>query len=172
MNYFLVEVCKSKWNILRSGYRRALKTKNYEIPTGRCRKWRFMDDLSFLKDCFPDLKPWVFENYSNASSDNVNEFISIVNEPPKLKFKKRKNSEERPVSLASSSSPACEPEMIFVESEQKNDPNEIDPLRYFFLSLAETVRTLPPVLQAEVKADVFKVVSAAEVRFLTQKQKT
>jgi hypothetical protein len=40
------------------------------------------------------------------------------------------------------------------------------------LSLADTVKTLPPLVQAHVKAEVFRAVNSAEVKFLQEKNRS
>mgnify|MGYP005984809381 FL=1 len=46
---------------------------------------------------------------------------------------------------------------------------EKDTVTQFFLSMAETVKSFPLLVQAEVKAEVFRCVSTAEIQYLSAK---
>jgi hypothetical protein len=67
---------------------------------------------------------------------------------------------------------------LFDDSGGAEDDNETSERRgrgrrhAFFLSMAETVKTLPPLVQARIKADVFSCVSAAEIKYLQRREKT
>ena len=174
-----VQLCKAKWNILRGGYRRVLRNK--ETSFGG-RKWRFEDDMSFLKDCVMERRRHTTrgtEDPEGAALDNEEEFITIVKEEP-MENLYDGSSDNIPDEEWVSTGVAGEAEQTgdgFKVANQgvsgvervREVVKEVDCVTQFFLSMAETVKSLPLIMQARVKGEVFKAVNAAEVQYLQEK---
>ncbi|RZB41469.1 MADF DNA bdg and/or BESS domain containing protein [Asbolus verrucosus] len=164
------DVCKSKWNILRGGYRRALRNKESGVIY-RGKKWRFEDDLSFLKNSVVERRKFLMrekkKNVENIS-DNDEEITLIKEEPTEITYEKLSDNQDEEWTNSSEKEMIKSGQQIDHDME-KDGGNNIDSIKRLFLSLAETVKTLPPLVQAQVKAEVFQCVSSAEIKYLRDK---
>lgn len=173
-----MDLCKAKWNILRASYRRILRNRESGFSK-RGTKWRFEDALSFLKKSVLERRRFLLERYKNelgnsAASDD--EQLTVKEEPTEIVFEEMSTDDVEEWASSCGSQHVQEQEAkvdpIEDKAEKQNEAGDGDNVRQFFLSLADTVKTLPPLAQARVKAEVFQAVSRAEIKFLEEKANT
>ncbi|RZB41470.1 MADF DNA bdg domain containing protein [Asbolus verrucosus] len=175
------DFCRAKWTILRSGYRKALRNSQSDVINIR-KKWRFEDSMSFLRDCIQNRKSQrCFElkrknsTTTNNVSDEDEDTVDIKEEPEELTYEESNEyiQEDDRMSSCDSMAIADVLKMTTVKyppTTDKERKENRDAVTQFFLSMAETVKILPPLMQAQIKAEVFSCVSAAEIKYLQKKK--
>lgn len=139
--------CKNKWLNLRDQYRRTIRKQRLAASQGiKRKKWRFDDDMNFLQ-------PFFREKTSNPDSFNTR----IESDEDVMKF-----DEEGDETILSSTDVLDDP----FRGTEKTITTEKDPLDAFFVAMAESVKTFPPLYQHIAKKRVFNVISGIEIEIL------
>nr|CAD7591246.1 unnamed protein product [Timema genevievae] len=193
----LANLCREKWNTLRGSYRRSLRSKAswFDVTgTGKKRKkWRFEDEMSFLFDFIQERESLTnFVGDEGASKDAIefeDEIKQEADTDPLASSEIAKlSAQSETASLQGAPRPKKNPSDDgdkedglettldgYIRRKSRTMPSDQttaldDNVTRFFVSMAETVKGFPPLLQAYVKAEVFKSVNMAEVRYLKESQ--
>lgn len=140
--------CKNKWLNLRDQYRRIIKKHKIAESQGlKKKKWRFEDEMFFLQ-------PYFREKTVNPNSFHM-KLESAISECEEQEM----TFEEGDEALLTTS--------VFEETSQSDSKsNEKDAVDAFFVAMAETVKTFPPIYQHIAKNKIFNVVSGIEIEIL------
>lgn len=176
--------CKKKWNSLRDNFRKHLKknkTTSGQAAT-KTKQWKHQEDLSFLI-------PFLAER---AQRSNIETAVADEELPPdddnssinsaassSTPFSETTFDSTRSQTSANSSSHAKRqlPPMAqvlenYLLSKKQKVEGRSDHLSKFFGAMEETVRSLKPRLQIEVKSKIAQLVTEYEIRNLEDEERT
>lgn len=186
-SYVTAEECLKTWTGLRNNYRKALKSRAYKSGDAAKKKRpiKFEKELDFLRKFFQD-RPQ-HSNLDSSSEDtqyseHTQHFENTqhpetslptpeVQSPVSQMSTSSRASDPRPAQhvhqqshLSSSKAQRTETTADILKKYLENQNKDQHPVEIFFQAMAATVKSLSPKLQAEVKRDVFHIVSEAEIK--------
>lgn len=172
---------RNKWQNIKESYSKCIKRKNHLSKTNQMhlyKRYKYEEVLAFLlphiikqptlkrktkhleppKTVNPKLKKVAMSNVGDIPIENSNYFdvdpINSLYEDKVLKFVKEEQSES--IVMEDAYGEIQDVIEIAPESPQETTLN-------FFLNLGHTCSTFPPLLQAQVKREVFEILSNAEL---------
>lgn len=148
MIFLLGISCKNKWLNLRDQYRRVIKKNKNAANQGlKKRKWRFEDEMVFLQPYFREknINPHSFHSNFQSTSSKETDFSDMT-------FEDGDDS-----NLGS---------LTVFEDVNETKTTEKDPIDAFFVAMAESVKTFPPLYQHLAKTKIFNAVSGIEIEIL------
>ncbi|CAH4029591.1 uncharacterized protein LOC123718134 [Pieris brassicae] len=184
------EECQKAWSCLRNNYRKALKnrvSKSGDAAKKR-RPIKFEKELEFLQKFFQD-RPQLSNLDSSSDDTQLSEDTQNIEntQPPNIASTVNFPEAQSPVSQMSCSSHASDSrparhvrQRSYMSSQTQytettaeilkkyieNQKKEQHPMEIFFQAMAATAKTLSPKLQAEIKRDVLRIVTDAEIKHL------
>lgn len=190
--FIIVTECKKRWSTLRDTYRKSLRSQRTKSGEGAKKKkiWRYDKHMSFLRCFLVDRQQISNVEQCDSSEDetqereedsNVTDDVSSPSSIPKGPSTSKPCSSASNTSQTSThkgskqakktlSSAEVLHDYLKEKNSQKKTPlerqNASDAISKFFDCMAETVKTLSPQLQIEVKSKVFAIVSDAEIKNL------
>nr|CAD7196667.1 unnamed protein product [Timema douglasi] len=177
-------VCKVKWRNLRECYRKAISHRARSGSEGgkSIRPWKFQQEMNFLHPYLAPIKDHssyfaqVFVDEKGVSlhsdAENTESEVDIGNEiftsPTPTPTPSTSSECTRPRKKHKKKSPeALSVASVLSQYLERNQINPIslptDAIAHFFISMAETVKTLPPDLQVIAKKRVLDVVTECEM---------
>ncbi|XP_075210424.1 uncharacterized protein LOC142317759 [Lycorma delicatula] len=181
--------CKNRWAFLRDQFK---KTKR--IPKGgqsaeNSRKWKYVDQLSFLRSFICDRPSGTNINSHSRESDNKEQLNinfqpdsnnqCIISEEQNLNIdhsvgRNRKQSEKqrisdlrkvrKPYSLLKGSNKEVLCSALLKRYLMDKSKNKADPLECFFSGVSATVKQLSPYYQNIAKSRIFSIVTDLEMK--------
>lgn len=152
--FFLGTACKNKWLNLRDQFRRVTKKRRAAEAQGiKRKKWRLEDEMLFLQPYFREKKIKTYHSF-NETFDNA----EIEEDEETVTF----DQEDDEKVLTS--------DYVLGETSQTDDSKASDPIETFFLAMAATVKTFPPMYQHIAKNRVFNAISGIEIDILQGEQ--
>ncbi|CAH2216052.1 jg23405, partial [Pararge aegeria aegeria] len=154
----LVEECQKKWKKIRDNYRKAVKARTDSSGSagGKRRPIRYEKELQFLRPFIQERQQVSNLDSSTDETTQSDQTADILSPRP---LSELSNHSRPPLEPVSKSAELIERFLNNKEQEQK------DHVQSFFMSMATTVKTLPPYLQTKIKRDVFKIINDAEEQY-------
>lgn len=195
----LAALCKSRWTNLRDQYRKSLKKK--ETVSGQAakkmKKYKYEDQLSFLRPYFQERDTISNINYEESNTDdeglgnvengqNESFEVNVVDKPDiteddtaivlqtsavnrSTSGKIKKRCEEKPVESASSILMK-----YFIkenEKELKENSPSADPVDSFLNGIGVTMKTFTPFYLNLAKSKIFSIVQDIDMQQIMENQK-
>lgn len=142
---------------MRDNYRKSLKARNKrsgaDAAGGKRRPIKFEKELEFVKEFIQQPEHQQRSNLDSSSEETQSSGITI---PESL----------RPQSQTSNHSPLKTSQILerYLSIKEMESEKEKHPIDIFFSSMAATVKNLSTRTQAQIKRDVIKIVTDAEIR--------